>query len=300
MSRHPQAPTPIDPAQDYVFLRGTGAADLIEGGAKFWSLPPAQLERFGHGWLVAEFVCDADWTDWEMHPEADEVVYLLDGDAELLLEQSGDVHAVRLAGRGLVVVPRGAWHTLKVASPSRLLHVTMGAGTRRRPVGESRRASAFELAQFNLGRTRGALDAPVMAGFASSLERINAAADAAPGFVWRLTGEAGDAAAAQYLASPHAIGNLSVWRDLGSLRRYVYESGHLDMLRRRREWFERVDPPYQVLWWIPRGHRPDAAEALERLARLRGAGPGPEAFDFARAYPAPDDGTPVASGAPSG
>jgi len=137
---------------------------------------------------------------------------------------------------------------------------------------------------------KGPMDSHVMAEFAANLDRINALADASPGFVWRLQTEAGDATAIRAFADADIIVNMSVWRDLESLRLYVYESGHLDMLRRRKEWFEHPKEAFQVLWWVPQGHRPTIAEAIERLERLRRAGPGAEAFVFRHAYPAPDAG----------
>lgn len=55
------------------------------------------------------------------------------------------------------------------------------------------RQSAWELAQINIGRMVAPIDSPVVAGFVNKLERINALAESAPGFVWRLQSDAGDA-----------------------------------------------------------------------------------------------------------
>ena len=55
--------------------------------------------------------------------------------------------------------------------------------------------SDHELAQLNIGVIKGPMDSPLMADFAANLERINAVAEAAPGFVWRLQTEEGDATA---------------------------------------------------------------------------------------------------------
>jgi hypothetical protein len=82
--------------------------------------------------------------------------------------------------------------------------------------------SAYQLAQLNVGIIRGAMDSPVMAEFAASLARINALADRAPGFVWRLQTEAGDATAIRPFEDPNLLLNMSVWRDLESLTQYVY------------------------------------------------------------------------------
>lgn len=279
---------PIDPSLEYVLLGSNGASAVVDGGEKFWSQPPEQLEKFGRGWLVSEYACEKDWPNWEMHPEADELVYVLDGDIELLLEKPVGVETVRVQGRGLVIVHRGTWHTLRVRAPSRLLHVTKGAGTRHRPLAaEEPATSGYELAQLNVARMRGGKDSPVMKDFVAAIDRINGLADAAPGFVWRLRGGEGDTTLAA-LERENVLVTLSVWRDVASLRDYVYESAHLEVLRRRREWFESLGEASIVLWWVPVGHRPTVEEALARLERLRRAGPGPEAFDFRYPHPAPD------------
>jgi len=55
--------------------------------------------------------------------------------------------------------------------------------------------SEWTLAQLNVARMKAPMDAPLMADFVANLPRINAVADAAPGFLWRLQDEAGDATA---------------------------------------------------------------------------------------------------------
>ena len=109
----------------------------------------------------------------------------------------------------------------------------------------------------------------------------------ASGFVWRLQTEDGDATAIRPFDDDRVKVNLSVWRSLADLRRFVYgQRAHLDAMRGRREWFQRLDV-YLVLWWVPAGHIPDTAEAKERLALLRAHGPGPEAFTFRRPFAPP-------------
>lgn len=122
----------FDPSETYVHLTASGAAERLPGGERFWSMPESELGRFGHGWLTTEFEFSSDWSNWEMHPEAEEFVYLLSGAATLLLEQPAGVQSVPLSGRAAVVVPKGTWHTVKVDEPSRILFVTMGRGTRHR------------------------------------------------------------------------------------------------------------------------------------------------------------------------
>jgi hypothetical protein len=148
--------------------------------------------------------------------------------------------------------------------------------------------SAYELAQLNIGIIRGPMDSPVMADFAANLERINALADQSPGFIWRLQTEAGDATALRPFDNPAMLVNMSVWRDLESLRQFVYRSAHAPLMRRRREWFERMAESFLVLWWIPRGHIPSVDEAMARLGKLRRLGPSAEGFTFREAFAPPD------------
>ena len=152
--------------------------------------------------------------------------------------------------------------------------------------------SRYELAQLNVGVIKGPMDSPLMAEFAANLERINALADGSPGFVWRLQTEEGDATSIRPFEQDNLLLNMSVWRDIDSLNHYVYKSAHVDIMRRRREWFERMKEAFMVLWWVPSGHRPSIPEAVAKLDLLRTRGSTAEAFTFRHAFPAPDASTP--------
>lgn len=145
-----------------------------------------------------------------------------------------------------------------------------------------------ELAQVNIALAREPLDAPLLADFMASLAPVNARADLARGFVWRMQSEDGDATAVRgFGEDPRLIINLTVWQSLETMRDFVYgEPAHLAVMRRRREWFERLDL-YTVLWWVPAGHRPAVTEAEERLECLREHGPTARAFTFRRHFDAP-------------
>lgn len=147
--------------------------------------------------------------------------------------------------------------------------------------------SSHQLAQMNIGVIKGPMDSPVMADFAANLDRINALAEATPGFVWRLQTEEGNATALRPFENENMLVNMSVWRDVEALSAYVYQTAHVEMMRRRREWFERMDEAFLVLWWVPAGHRPSVGEALARLKLLRARGPSAEAFSFGKAFAPP-------------
>ena len=147
--------------------------------------------------------------------------------------------------------------------------------------------SAWELAQLNVAVMKEPLESPGMADFVANLDRINALAEASPGFVWRLQSEEGNNTSFRPLGETTLV-NMSVWNDIESLNHYVYRTAHLEIMRRRDEWFERMREQVLVLWWVPAGHRPGIDEAVARLELLRANGPGADAFTFRKAFPPPD------------
>jgi hypothetical protein len=143
----------------------------------------------------------------------------------------------------------------------------------------------WHLAQVNNGRARGEITDPIMLGFVARLEEINALAERSPGFVWRLQTEDGDATAVRpYPDDNRIMINMSVWADLDSLREYVFRTMHAEVMRQRREWFERFEGVYVTLWWVPAGHKPTVDEAVERLEHLESHGATPFAFSFAQPF----------------
>jgi len=126
--------TPSFPDQIYVHLDADGVATPVAGGNEFWSLPRKEIEKYGRGWLISEYEFSEDWKTWEMHPVADEYVYLLSGELELHLDEPNGLRVITMQDRAAVVIPKGIWHTAKVKKTCRMLHVTMGEGTEIRPV----------------------------------------------------------------------------------------------------------------------------------------------------------------------
>jgi hypothetical protein len=145
----------------------------------------------------------------------------------------------------------------------------------------------WHLAQLNIATLLAPLYSPQLAGFVEALEPVNAVADTSPGFVWRLQTEEGDATSIRAFDDDRIIVNLTVWEDVEALEAFVLAGRHLGVLRRRREWFEKMDRAYLVLWWIPAGTIPTIEEAAARLEALRANGPTPEAFTLRGRFPAP-------------
>jgi hypothetical protein len=144
---------------------------------------------------------------------------------------------------------------------------------------------SFHVAQVNIARPNAPVDSPLLADFKAMLDPINALADDAPGFVWRLQDESGNATALR-IFDDSLIVNMSVWESVDSLWDFVYASDHLAVMRRRREWFEHMRM-FMCLWWVPAGHVPGVTEAEERLDLLREHGPIERAFTFKQRFAPP-------------
>ncbi|HYI10749.1 MAG TPA: DUF3291 domain-containing protein [Thermoanaerobaculia bacterium] len=143
----------------------------------------------------------------------------------------------------------------------------------------------FHLAQINLARMKTPLESPEMADFVARLDEINALADRAPGFVWRLQTPEGNATYVRAYDDDRILVNLSVWESVETLKEYVYHSAHAELLRARRSWFEQFSGVFAALWWVPAGHIPTVEEAKLRLEHLEENGPSPFAFTFKAIHP---------------
>ena len=138
----------------------------------------------------------------------------------------------------------------------------------------------YQLAQLNIARFELPQEHPSNADFVNSLDRVNEIAESQPGFVWRFTGDGNDALDVQAFDDPNVVVNMSVWTDLDALGAFVYRNEeHLAIMRRRREWFDRIKF-HLVLWWVEEGHIPTLDEAKRRLEALVKHGPSRDAFTF--------------------
>ncbi|MGB7184633.1 MAG: DUF3291 domain-containing protein [Burkholderiaceae bacterium] len=148
--------------------------------------------------------------------------------------------------------------------------------------------SAYELAQLNVATMKEPFDSPGMAEFVANLDRINTLAESSSGFVWRLQTDAGDATSIRPLGE-NVLVNVSVWKDTDSLRKFVYNSDHVSIMRRRKEWFEQMPEAHVVLWWVRQGQRPTESEAIEKLKLLHQLGATEKAFSFRDVFPPPNE-----------
>ncbi len=142
----------------------------------------------------------------------------------------------------------------------------------------------FHLAQINIGKILAPMDSPVMAEFAANLNNINALAESSEGFVWRLKEENNNATSIKVFEDEFLLINMSVWKDTDTLFKYVYQTAHVEYVKRRKQWFEKMTEMYMALWYVPSTHTPTPAEAVERLMYLRQHGETPHAFSFKKRF----------------
>lgn len=153
----------------------------------------------------------------------------------------------------------------------------------------------YQLAQVNIALLREPIDSRLLEDFVAELDHVNAEADSAPGFVWRLQTEDGDATSVRAFGDDRFIVNMSVWESVEALADFVYRNGpHRAVLRKRNKWFHRIEESHVALWWIPKGHIPSVQEAEERMTFLRSHGPSPIAFTFKARF-GPPVSEPIAS-----
>ena len=147
--------------------------------------------------------------------------------------------------------------------------------------------ATFHIAQVNVAQAKADMASDLMQGFVSRLDEINALADRADGFIWRFKEDSGSATAIRVFDDPLLLINMSVWANLDALKHYVYKSLHVDLIKDRDAWFNKLGQSHQALWWIPVGHIPNVEEAQKKLEYIRKFGPSAEAFTFAKPHPMP-------------
>ncbi len=139
--------------------------------------------------------------------------------------------------------------------------------------------SELHLAQINIAKRLAPLDDPIMRDFVNNLDRINALADKSEGFVWRLKDEDKELGARVFQDEALLI-NMSVWENMETLFNYTYKSGHIEVFKRKKEWFGKMKMMHMAFWYVPKGHEPTFLEAKNRLDYLNKHGESPYAFSF--------------------
>lgn len=121
----------------YVVLEDNGDATPIAVSDRFYEDLENKFGDFKRKRLISHYIFDKNWVSWEMHPAGDELVCLLSGQVDFILEQDGAENTVCLNVPGdYLLVPRGTWHTARVHKPSSVLFITPGEGTQHRSLSQ--------------------------------------------------------------------------------------------------------------------------------------------------------------------
>lgn len=125
---------PHNISSTFLRLRGDVSVEPLPVDEDFWRrLSAGELGTFHNEYLVSSHSFDSDWSVWEMHPNGDEIVCLIEGAVTFILEQEDGNREIGLDQCGAyAIVPRGTWHTARVSRPSRVLFITAGEGTQHR------------------------------------------------------------------------------------------------------------------------------------------------------------------------
>ncbi len=128
---------PFDIVKTRLILNPQGIATPKDVSDAFFGELGTEFGGFKGHILISRFDFDEPWPTWEIHPEGDEFVYLLSGDADVFLKNEAGEQTLHVDVPGsYVVVPRGTWHTARPRRPTSMLFVTPGEGTENRETPE--------------------------------------------------------------------------------------------------------------------------------------------------------------------
>ena len=116
----------------FVHLADGAAATPIEVGPDFRA-ELARRPELHTGRMMAGIRLERSPPHWEMHPAGDEVICLLSGSIDVVLEEPGGARVIPLRQRATCIIPSGVWHRALVLEESEVIAITRGAGTERRP-----------------------------------------------------------------------------------------------------------------------------------------------------------------------
>ena len=137
----------------------------------------------------------------------------------------------------------------------------------------------MHLAELNIGKFKYPTTDPRMAGFMDNLDRVNALAERSPGFVWRLKGDNNNAT--DFRVGDDYAANMSVWETPAALEHYVFKTVHVQFYKNRADWFNLMEKPHTVFWWVDEGRQPTLQEAMDRLEHYQKNGATDQAFGWA-------------------
>jgi mannose-6-phosphate isomerase-like protein (cupin superfamily) len=117
----------------YLGLDGDGHVTPLPVGPDFWKTIGENMSIKGA--LVTVGAGEGNWTHWEIHPQGDEVLVLLEGQTRIVFERpNGGEEKFDLKPGATLIVPVGTWHRAEQQRQVRMLFITYGSGTRHKPV----------------------------------------------------------------------------------------------------------------------------------------------------------------------
>ena len=139
----------------------------------------------------------------------------------------------------------------------------------------------MHLAQLNIGKFKYPTSDVRMADFVNNLDRVNAMADRSEGFIWRLKSDGSNNATDLRISEDEYVVNMSVWTDAKALENFVFKTVHVQIYKRKAEWFELMEKPHMVFWHVAEGYIPTLTEAMDRLEDFEKNGATTRAFAWA-------------------
>ena len=143
---------------------------------------------------------------------------------------------------------------------------------------------SWNLAQVNIARMRAPLDDPIMTDFVNNLDRINALAEQSEGFVWRLVDDTNNATSIKILNDDFLIVNMSVWKSMDDLFNFTYKTAHIEIFKRKKDWFTKLSDAHLACWYVPKSYVPSIADAEDRLTYMNLYGITPYSFTFKKSF----------------
>ncbi|TQV85627.1 hypothetical protein FKG94_01910 [Exilibacterium tricleocarpae] len=123
----------VNPNENLVQILRDGSMDTLSRSEEVWKNADAYDRSHLVGCLQAKKPEDLHEASWEMHPDGDELLYLVSGSTKIYFDLPGGDHEVFLASESFCVVPQAVWHRFQWLMPVTLLFVTPVVGTQMKP-----------------------------------------------------------------------------------------------------------------------------------------------------------------------
>jgi mannose-6-phosphate isomerase-like protein (cupin superfamily) len=119
-----------DLSRVFVHLRDGGDAEAVKITRSFWTSSAVARGKYDRIVGAFAFASDEDLhaSMQEVHPSADEVLFLVSGALDVLVDDPGGERRISLEAGQFVIVPRGVWHRLVMRQPGKLIFINSRTG----------------------------------------------------------------------------------------------------------------------------------------------------------------------------